>query len=129
VFWAGGFLDYWCFRALRSRLEPMKKVARMLRAHEPLLLNWFRAKGEKNSRATLVSPISVPLYTVISVYTEITVKYGKDGKGKVAPSAATNPVGVAARGKGDDRPSDLELHPVRAAGRDDFTRGAEHAGV
>ena len=30
----------------RSRLEPMKKVARMLRAHEELLLNWFRAKGE-----------------------------------------------------------------------------------
>jgi hypothetical protein len=24
------FLDYWCFRAMRSRLEPMKKVARML---------------------------------------------------------------------------------------------------
>src|ERR1039458_9894217 len=31
---------------MRSRLEPMKKVARMLRAHEPLILNWFRAKGE-----------------------------------------------------------------------------------
>jgi hypothetical protein len=24
---------------MRSRLEPMKKVARMLRAHEPLILN------------------------------------------------------------------------------------------
>ena len=35
-FWAGGFLDYWCFRAMRSRLEPMKQVARMLRTHEPL---------------------------------------------------------------------------------------------
>jgi transposase len=44
--WAKAFLDYWCFRALRSRLEPMRKVARMLRAHEALLLNWFRAKGE-----------------------------------------------------------------------------------
>jgi transposase len=31
---------------MRSRLEPMKKVARMLRNHEELLLNWFRAKGE-----------------------------------------------------------------------------------
>ena len=31
---------------MRSRLEPMKKVARMLRTHEELLLNWFRAKGE-----------------------------------------------------------------------------------
>ena len=51
VIWAGGFLDYWCFRAMRSRLEPMKKVARMLRAHEPLILNWFRAKGEISSGA------------------------------------------------------------------------------
>jgi transposase len=46
VHWAQAFLDYWCFRALRSRLEPMQKVARMLRAHEELILNWFRAKGE-----------------------------------------------------------------------------------
>jgi transposase len=30
--WAGKFLDRWCTRALRSRLEPMKKVARMLQA-------------------------------------------------------------------------------------------------
>jgi transposase len=46
VLWAGAFLDYWCYRAMRGRLEPMQKVARMLRAHEELLLNWFRAKGE-----------------------------------------------------------------------------------
>ena len=32
--------------AMRSLLEPMKKVARTLRTHEPLILNWFRAKGE-----------------------------------------------------------------------------------
>ena len=51
VLWAGAFLDYWCFRAMRSRLEPMKKVARMLRAHEELLLNWFRAKGEISTGA------------------------------------------------------------------------------
>ncbi len=51
VIWAGGFLDYWCSRAMRSRLEPMKKVARMLRAHEPLILNWFRAKGEISNGA------------------------------------------------------------------------------
>ena len=51
VFWAGGFLDYWCFRAMRSRLEPMKQVARMLRAHEPLILNWFRAKKEISNGA------------------------------------------------------------------------------
>ena len=51
VTWAGAFLDYWCYRAMRSRLEPMKKVARMLRTHEKLLLNWFRAKGEISSGA------------------------------------------------------------------------------
>jgi transposase len=43
--WAGRFLDQWCQRTMRSRLEPMKKVARMLRSHRPLLLNWFRARG------------------------------------------------------------------------------------
>ena len=49
--WATAFLDVWCTRALRSRIEPMKKVARMLRTHEELLLNWFRAKGEISSGA------------------------------------------------------------------------------
>lgn len=43
--WAGNFLDNWCSRTMRSRLEPMKKVARMLRRHRGLILNWFRAKG------------------------------------------------------------------------------------
>ena len=49
--WAAGFLDYWTWRALRSRLEPMKKVARTLRKHQKLLLNWFKAKGEVSSGA------------------------------------------------------------------------------
>ncbi len=44
-YWAGQFLDRWCTRTMRSKLGPMKKVARTLRAHRPLLLNWFRAKG------------------------------------------------------------------------------------
>jgi transposase len=47
--WTSAFLDYWCQRAMRSRLEPIKNVARMLRAHEDLLMNWFRAKGEISS--------------------------------------------------------------------------------
>ena len=34
---------------MRSRLEPMKRVARMLRKHDELLLNWFRAKGDLSS--------------------------------------------------------------------------------
>jgi transposase len=48
---AGEFLHYWTWRALRSRIEPMKKVARTLRTHEDLLMNWFRAKGEISSAA------------------------------------------------------------------------------
>lgn len=43
--WAGRFLDRWCTRTMRSKIEPMKKVARSLRSHRPLVLNWFRAKG------------------------------------------------------------------------------------
>lgn len=49
--WAGRFLDEWTGRVMRSRLEPMKKVARSIRAHRPLILNWFRAKGSISSGA------------------------------------------------------------------------------
>lgn len=44
--WAARFLDDWCKRTMRSRIVPMKKVAKMLRAHRGLILNWFKAKGE-----------------------------------------------------------------------------------
>jgi len=43
--WAGKFLDLWTRQAMYSRLEPMKEVARMLRNHKELILNWFRIKG------------------------------------------------------------------------------------
>ena len=36
---------------MRSRLEPLKKVARTLRNHRELILNWFRAKGEISAAA------------------------------------------------------------------------------
>lgn len=49
--WAGKFLDEWTGRVMRSRLEPMKKVARTLRNHRPLIVNWFRAKGEISAGA------------------------------------------------------------------------------
>ncbi len=49
--WAGRFLDRWCTKTLRSRLAPMQTVARMLRAHRALLLNWFRAKGALSAAA------------------------------------------------------------------------------
>jgi transposase len=39
------FLIRWTGRAMRSQIEPMKKVAQMLRAHRYLLLNWFWARG------------------------------------------------------------------------------------
>ncbi len=42
--WAGKFLDKWCSQVMRSRIEPMKRVAKMLCRHRDLLLNWFRAK-------------------------------------------------------------------------------------
>lgn len=44
--WAGKFLDAWCKRTIRSKIDPMKKVARMLRSHRDLILNWFRAKEQ-----------------------------------------------------------------------------------
>jgi transposase len=42
---AAAFIDRWCTATLRSRIEPMKKIARTIRAHRELILNWFRAKG------------------------------------------------------------------------------------
>jgi transposase len=51
LYWARAFLSVWTERALRSRIEPMRKVARMLRHHEQLLMNWFRAKGEISAAA------------------------------------------------------------------------------
>ena len=48
-YWAGQFLETWCTRTLRSKLEPMKKIARMLRRHRELLLNYFRAHGQLSS--------------------------------------------------------------------------------
>ena len=44
--WAGKFLDQWCTRAMRSKIEPMKEMARTLRSHRSVLLNWFAARGE-----------------------------------------------------------------------------------
>ena len=48
-YWAGEFLDKWCTKTMRSKLEPMKKVAKMLRRHRNLLLNWSRAKKQFSS--------------------------------------------------------------------------------
>ena len=45
AYWAGRFLDDWCVRAMRSKIEPMKKFVKMLRKHRELLLNWFKSKS------------------------------------------------------------------------------------
>ena len=43
------FLREWITRVMKTDLEPMQRVARMLQAHEELILNWFKAKGELSS--------------------------------------------------------------------------------
>jgi transposase len=47
--WAGKFLDEWCRQVMRSRIEPMKKIARSLRQHRELILNYFLAQKQLSS--------------------------------------------------------------------------------
>jgi len=42
AFSAEGFFDHWYSRAIRSRLEPIKKVARMLKKHLDGMLSYSR---------------------------------------------------------------------------------------
>ena len=48
-YWAGQFLDRWCTRTMRSKIDPMKKMAKQIRKHKPLIINWFEAKGQFSS--------------------------------------------------------------------------------
>jgi len=43
-YWAEWYLKKWCARAMRSRLDPIKAFVRTLRKHQPLIMNWFKAK-------------------------------------------------------------------------------------
>jgi len=43
--WAGKFIDQWTTKAMRSKIKPMKKLAKTIRRHKSLILNWFRSKG------------------------------------------------------------------------------------
>lgn len=36
---------------MHTKLDPTKKVARMLRTHKPLIMNWSEAKGSLSSGA------------------------------------------------------------------------------
>ena len=47
--WAERYLNKWCTRVMRSKIEPMKKVVKTIRRHKPLILNWFRAKKQFSS--------------------------------------------------------------------------------
>ena len=47
--WAEWYLNKWCARAMRSKLDPIKKFVQMLRRHQPLIMNWFKAKKAYNS--------------------------------------------------------------------------------
>jgi len=50
---------------MRSRIEPMKKVARTLRAHRELILNYFRARKEFSSgviEGLKWTPLSRPFF-------------------------------------------------------------------
>lgn len=43
-YWAEWYLKKWCARAMRSKLEPIKAFVRSIRKHQPLIMNWFKAK-------------------------------------------------------------------------------------
>lgn len=42
IAWARKFLEQWCVISMRSKIDPIKKVARMLRKHKNEILNWFK---------------------------------------------------------------------------------------
>ena len=48
---AAHFLERWCTKTMRSRIEPLKRTARTCRRHRPLILNWFRARGTISAAA------------------------------------------------------------------------------
>ena len=48
---AAQFLERWCTKTMRSRIEPLKRMARTCRLHRPLILNWFRARGTISAAA------------------------------------------------------------------------------
>jgi len=48
-YWANLFLRKWCGKAMRSQLEPVKKFVKTVRNHQPLMMNWFRAKKQYSS--------------------------------------------------------------------------------
>jgi transposase len=48
-YWAEWYLNKWCKRAMLSRLEPIKAFVKTIRNHQPLIMNWFKAKKQYSS--------------------------------------------------------------------------------
>jgi transposase len=48
-YWAEWYLEQWCARAMRSRLDPIKGFVKTIRRHQPLIMNWFKAKKAYSS--------------------------------------------------------------------------------
>lgn len=48
-YWARWYLRKWCARAMRSKLDPIKKFVKTVRRHEELMMNWFKAKKAYSS--------------------------------------------------------------------------------
>jgi transposase len=48
-YWARWYLKKWCYRAARSKLDPVKKFVKSVRKHEELILNYFKAKRALSS--------------------------------------------------------------------------------
>ena len=47
--WASKFLDEWIRRTMLSRIKPFKNIAKMLKKHKPLIMNWFIVQGKLSS--------------------------------------------------------------------------------
>lgn len=85
VVWAGKFLDAWCTQVMRSKLEPMKKVAKTIRSHKDLILNWFEAKNKislgavegLNNKAKVVTRKSYGFKTAEMIKMSLYHKLGK----------------------------------------------------
>jgi len=48
-YWAEWYLNKWCTRAMRSRLDPIKSFVKTIRRHQPLIMNWFKAEKQYSS--------------------------------------------------------------------------------
>ncbi len=43
-YWAEWYLKKWCTRAMLSHIDPIKDFVKTIRNHQPLIMNWFKAK-------------------------------------------------------------------------------------